>query len=61
MNTSLISILNFVGYLFCQIEVGYAEEFVYMIRKMYGLPYREKYKRITRNIPLNGNRSFKVV
>ena len=40
VNTSLISVLNFLGFLFCHIEVHYSEEFVYMIRKMYGLPFR---------------------
>jgi len=61
VNTSLVSVLNFLGYLFCHIEVHYAEEFVYMIRKMYGLPFREKYKRITRKMSLVPNGKFKVV
>ena len=39
----------------------YSEEFVYMIRKMYGLPFREKYKRITRNLSLASNNKFKVI
>lgn len=61
VNTSLMPILNFLGHLFCYIEVHYAEEFVYMIRKMYGHTFKEKYKRITRGIPLSQDRRFKVV
>ena len=32
-----------------------------MIRKMYGLPFREKYKRITRKMSLVPNSKFRVV
>lgn len=61
VNTSLIYMLNFLGHLFCHIEVHYAEEFVYMIRKMYGLSFREKYRRITRDQPLTFDTKFKVI
>lgn len=40
INTSMLSIINFLGHLFCFIEIQYAEEFVYMIRKMYGLTFK---------------------
>lgn len=32
-----------------------------MIRKMYGHTFKEKYKRITRGIPLSQDRRFRVV
>ena len=61
INTSLMAILHFLGHLFCAIEVSYSEEFVYMIRKMFGLTFREKYKRITRRLPLAIDRGMRVV
>jgi hypothetical protein len=61
VNTSLVAILNFLGHLFCHIEVNYAEEFVYMVRKTFGFTFREKYKRITRDMPLVQDRKFRVV
>jgi hypothetical protein len=39
----------------------YSEEFVYMIQKFYGHTYREKYRRITRGIPLLPDRRFRVI
>ena len=32
-----------------------------MIRKMYGLTFREKYRRITRNIPIIAEKKFRVI
>ena len=61
INTSLMAILHFLGHLFCTIEVNYSEEFVYMIRKMFGLTFREKYKRITRRLPFGSDRGRRVV
>ena len=61
INTSLMAILHFLGHLFCAIEVNYSEEFVYLIRKMFGLTFREKYKRITRRLPLGSERGMRVV
>ena len=39
----------------------YSEEFVYMIQKFYGHTFREKYRRITRGIPLLPDRKFRVI
>jgi hypothetical protein len=32
-----------------------------MIRKMYGLTFREKYRRVTRDIPIIAERKFRVI
>ena len=32
-----------------------------MIRKMYGLTFREKYRRITRDIPIVAEKKFRVI
>jgi hypothetical protein len=61
VNTSLFSTINFLCHLFCFIEVQYSEEFVYMIQKVYGHTFREKYRRITRRIPLIPDRKFRVI
>lgn len=61
MNTSLFSVVNFLCHLFCYVEVQYSEEFVYMIQKVYGYTFREKYRRITRRIPIIPDRKFRVV
>ena len=51
VDTSLFSVINFLCDLFCFIEIEYAEQFVENIRKMYGISYREKYKRAVRDRP----------
>lgn len=61
VNTSLFSVINFLCHLFCYIEVQYSEELVYMIQKVYGPTFREKYRRITRRIPLIPDRKFRVI
>ena len=61
INTSLYSVVNFLCHLFCYIEVEYCEEFLYMIRKMHGLTYREKYRRISKGLPYEAPKNPPVI
>lgn len=53
--------VSFLCHLFCFVEMHYSEEFIYMIQKYYGHTYREKYRRITRRLPLELGNKFKVI
>jgi hypothetical protein len=61
VQTSLYSVVSFLCHLFCFVEMHYSEEFVYMIQKFYGHTYREKYRRITRGLPLESDHKFRVI